>query len=73
MSSSFPAIAAGDWASKLMAVVMAHPDLPGLRRFMLATRDAHGLYRQFGFTEPKNPQLLMERHVSDIYQQTKRR
>jgi GNAT superfamily N-acetyltransferase len=58
---------------QLMAVVMAHPDLQGLRRFMLATRDAHGLYRQFGFTEPKNPQLLMERHVPDIYQQTKRR
>ena len=55
---------------RLIAAVMAHPDLQGLRRFMLATRDAHGLYRQFGFTEPKNSQVLMERHDPDIYQQT---
>src|ERR1700691_244087 len=53
---------------QLMAAVMAHPDLQGLRRFMLATRDAHGLYRQFGFMELKNPQVLMERHDPDIYQ-----
>jgi GNAT superfamily N-acetyltransferase len=53
---------------QLMAAVMAHADLQGLRRFMLATRDAHGLYRQFGFTELKNPQVLMERHDPDIYQ-----
>jgi GNAT superfamily N-acetyltransferase len=53
---------------RLIAAVMAHPQLQGLRRFMLATRDAHGLYRQFGFTELKNPQVLMERHDPDIYQ-----
>jgi GNAT superfamily N-acetyltransferase len=47
----------GKW---LMSVVMAHPDLKGLRRFMLATRDAHGLYRQFGFTELKTPERWME-------------
>src|SRR5215467_8178217 len=38
----------------LMQVIMSHPDLQGLRRFMLATRDAHGLYQQFGFTPLKN-------------------
>jgi GNAT superfamily N-acetyltransferase len=53
---------------QLLAAVMAHSQLQGLRRFMLATRDAHGLYRQFGFTELKNPQVLMERHDPDIYQ-----
>jgi GNAT superfamily N-acetyltransferase len=53
---------------QLIAAVMAHPELQGLRRFMLATRDAHGLYRQFGFTEPKNPQVLMERHDPNVYQ-----
>jgi GNAT superfamily N-acetyltransferase len=53
---------------QLIAAVMAHPDLQGLRRFMLATRDAHGLYRHFGFTEPRNPQVLMERHDPDAYQ-----
>ena len=52
---------------RLMAAVMAHPDLRGLRRFMLATRDAHALYRQFGFAPPKNPQVLMERHEPQIY------
>jgi GNAT superfamily N-acetyltransferase len=54
---------------QLVAAVMAHTDLQGLRRFMLATRDAHELYRQFGFGEPKKPQVLMERHDPDVYQQ----
>jgi len=51
----------------LIAAVMAHPDLQGLRRFLLATRDAHGLYRRFGFTAPAHPQVLMERHDPAIY------
>ena len=55
-------------AKRLMAAVMAHPDLRGLRRFMLATRDAHALYGQFGFAPPQNPQVLMERHEPQIYQ-----
>src|SRR5574342_474258 len=37
----------GKW---LMETIQTHPDLQGLRRWLLATRDAHGLYRQFGFT-----------------------
>jgi GNAT superfamily N-acetyltransferase len=52
---------------RLMQAVMAHPDLQGLRRFMLATRDAHGLYAQFGFAAPARPEVLMERHDPDIY------
>jgi N-acetylglutamate synthase-like GNAT family acetyltransferase len=44
----------------LMQVIMAHPDLQGLRRFSLGTRDAHGLYRQFGFEAPRMPERLME-------------
>jgi GNAT superfamily N-acetyltransferase len=55
---------------RLMAAVMAHPELQGLRRFMLATRDAHGLYRQFGFKDLKHPQILMERHDPELYQRT---
>jgi GNAT superfamily N-acetyltransferase len=47
----------GKW---LMEVIMAHPELQGLRRWMLATRDAHGLYRQHGFEEVANPQALMQ-------------
>ena len=39
---------------------MAHPDLQGLRRFSLTTRDAEGLYRQYGFTELATPQRHLE-------------
>jgi GNAT superfamily N-acetyltransferase len=44
----------------LMAAIMAHPELHGLRRWTLATRDAHGLYRQFGFGAPAHPDRQME-------------
>jgi GNAT superfamily N-acetyltransferase len=54
----------GRW---LVESVMAHPDLQGLRRFLLATRDAHRLYERFGFTPPLRPQTLMERFDPDIY------
>lgn len=53
----------------LMEVVMSHPQLQGLRRFMLATRDAHGLYEKFGFTAIAEPQILMQVHRPNIYQQ----
>ncbi len=51
----------------LMECVMSHPDLQGLRRFSLATRDAHGLYEKFGFAELKKPQSQMEIVHHDIY------
>jgi GNAT superfamily N-acetyltransferase len=54
----------GKW---LMEVIMSHPDLQGLRRFTLATRDAHGLYRQFGFGPVARPERLMEILDPDIY------
>jgi GNAT superfamily N-acetyltransferase len=54
----------GKW---LMERVMAHPALQGLRRFTLATRDAHGLYRQFGFRELSKPESIMEILRPDIY------
>ncbi|MEC5399870.1 GNAT family N-acetyltransferase [Uliginosibacterium sp. H1] len=53
----------------LVQVIVEHPDLQGLRRFLLATRDAHGLYRQFGFTEPGNPKVFMEILRPDVYKQ----
>jgi GNAT superfamily N-acetyltransferase len=56
------------YSKALMAAVLAHPELQGLRRFMLATADAHGLYAQFGFTAPLRPASLMERYFPDIYQ-----
>lgn len=55
------------YSKMLMASVFAHPQLQGLRRFTLATGDAHGLYAQFGFTAPAYPSTLMERYVPDIY------
>ncbi len=54
----------GTW---LMSCVMKHPDMQGLRRFTLLTRDAHGLYQKFGFAAAKNPSRYMEIHVADIY------
>jgi GNAT superfamily N-acetyltransferase len=54
-------------ARRLMSVIRAHPDLQGLRRWSLATRDAHGLYRQFGFTPLASPGLWMELHDPDVY------
>lgn len=52
---------------ELMATVMAHPELQGLRRWILATRDAHGLYAQFGFTPLENPGRMMEVADSEAY------
>ncbi|MGX9719818.1 GNAT family N-acetyltransferase [Stenotrophomonas acidaminiphila] len=45
---------------QLMDAIMAHPQLQGLRRFMLATLDAHGLYAHYGFTPVARPERLME-------------
>jgi GNAT superfamily N-acetyltransferase len=53
----------------LMEVIMAHPHLQGLRRIMLATRDAHELYRQYGFTEVDDPARLMQKLFPDVYKQ----
>jgi GNAT superfamily N-acetyltransferase len=44
----------------MMQTIMAHPDLQGLRRWSLATLDAHGLYKQFGFKEISNPEVWMQ-------------
>ena len=55
-------------AKTLMRSILAEPELQGLRRFMLATRDAHGLYRQFGFEPLTNPQYMMQIHKPDLYE-----
>jgi hypothetical protein len=51
----------------MMEVIMAHPSLQGLRRFALSTRDAHSLYRQFGFELVANPDRQMEIMRRNIY------
>ncbi|HSG65824.1 MAG TPA: GNAT family N-acetyltransferase [Gammaproteobacteria bacterium] len=54
-------------ATWLIECVMAHPDLQGLRRWMLATRDAHALYEKAGFTALSHPEVFMELRDPDIY------
>lgn len=54
-------------SKKLMSLMMFHPDLQGLRRYHLATLDAHGLYAQFGFKSLENPERAMEIVVKDVY------
>jgi GNAT superfamily N-acetyltransferase len=45
----------------LMEVIISHPDLQGFRRWVLSTKDAHELYRRFGFQELRRPERWMER------------
>lgn len=52
---------------RLLNTIKNHPDLQGLRRMMLATRDAHGLYQKFGFKALAAPDRMMEIHVPDAY------
>jgi GNAT superfamily N-acetyltransferase len=50
-----------------MEVVMGHPDFRGIRRWILATADAHGLYRKVGFTALSKPERIMEKLLPDVY------
>jgi len=54
-------------SSWLMEVIAAHPDLQSLRRFLLATRDAHGLYAKHGFRPLARPEYFMEIHRPNTY------
>jgi GNAT superfamily N-acetyltransferase len=51
----------------LMQIIMSYPDLQGLRRMMLATRDAHELYKKFGFVALNNIDRWMQIHDPDVY------
>jgi GNAT superfamily N-acetyltransferase len=51
----------------LMQVIVEHPDLQGLRRWSLLTRDAHGLYEKVGFRPLEDATRWMERHDPDVY------
>ena len=54
----------------LIEIIQAHPELQGFRRWMLGTRDAHGLYEQFGWTvlDEDTRKRFMQRHFKNIYQ-----
>lgn len=54
-------------SKQLMSAVVEHPDLQGLRKFMLTTHDAHGLYQQYGFTPVEQPELLLHIARPNIY------
>ena len=59
----------GNGLSKaLVATILAHPDLQGLRRWMLVTVDAQGLYEQFGFKPVPQPERHMEIHRPGLYE-----
>ena len=55
----------------LMECIGSHADLQGLRRWILATADAHGLYARFGFSPLKAPPRWMEKHDPDVYAKAK--
>jgi len=55
------------YGKQLVQAILDHPSLQGLRRFTLATHDAHGLYERFGFKPPAKPETLMERYFPNIY------
>ena len=61
-----------DWRGKalskwMMECLISHPDLKGLRRICLATKDAHSLYLKYGFEVTKTPENWMEIKDNDIY------
>jgi N-acetylglutamate synthase-like GNAT family acetyltransferase len=58
----------GKW---LVEFIMRHPLLQGLRRWSLATMDAHGLYTKFGFTPLETPERFMELHNPEVYKRGK--
>lgn len=51
----------------LMETITSHPNLQGLRRWILLTSDAHGLYKQFGWKEIAEPAKWMDRHDKNVY------
>jgi len=53
----------------LVAGIHAHPELSGLRRWVLVTKDAHGLYRQFGWEElsEETASRYMQKHTPNVY------
>jgi GNAT superfamily N-acetyltransferase len=51
----------------LMSIIMSHPELQGFRNWMLGTRDAHNLYKKFGFTSLDQPERIMRKNDPDVY------
>jgi GNAT superfamily N-acetyltransferase len=62
-----PAFRGKGFSKWLMDQIMNHPDLPGLRRWMLHTSDEHGLYSSFGWKAPERPETYMEIYNPNVY------
>jgi len=58
-------------SKQLMQYIMDHPQLQGLRRFMLASSNARGLYQKWGFQALSKPEIMMEINHPDIYKASK--
>jgi GNAT superfamily N-acetyltransferase len=54
-------------SKRMLDAIFAHPDVQGLRRMLLVTRDAHKLYEQYGFRPLAHPERFIERHDPDVY------
>lgn len=54
-------------SKRLMEAIAGHPELQGFRRYILATRDAHGLYEKFEFFPLRHPERWMEKTAPDAY------
>ncbi len=55
-------------AQVMVTRLQDHPDLQGLRRWLLITKDAHSLYRGMGWSDLPDPSIMMQRHFPDVYQ-----
>lgn len=55
------------YSKLLIQYILNHPELQGLRRWGLATADAHSLYKKFGFTELTEPERMMEKRNRNLY------
>lgn len=58
------------YSLQLVQFVMAYPELQGLRRFMLASSNARGLYQRFGFKQLGSPEIMMEINQVNLYRAT---
>jgi GNAT superfamily N-acetyltransferase len=68
-----PSHRGGRIGKRLMTCITSHPDLQNLRLWTLFTRDAHGLYRQYGFQDARYPDRLMEKRQARAYRESPNR
>ena len=65
IDSNYRGRGVGQW---LLDCMLAHPTVSSLKKLMLATEDAHGLYEKYGFASPARPEWIMERDIRNAFQ-----